>query len=303
MPAPTFGGHSFTSLLPRQAKSQVRLRPRLLSKGINRHKDLNVPPDRFRIQYSGSNMTPAFLTTAPVSLCRSKALNRAVNSQKPAPKPLVRRGTRACAPAPTDAASAFTAEESPLLPESKLPDLLEGTMLAREPLALAYTSSRYGFDNEAFFDRLMPLGGVPSLVLGQTSAGTKFGGYTAYGFLARDDYREAATERSMFVFRVEEDDDVLVAENTDPVQYDFYDYAVRLGAAMLGVPMNPRKHTMKSDVGTSSCRLPNGETSVFGDATLAKIDVLQVWVAQRYVEEVKAKKTKAEKGLFGRLFG
>lgn len=253
-------------------------------------------------------MTLAFLAATPISLSRlDPSLNRSVISKtRPAHIPQLRRSARACTPPPPDAASVKAREEPPLLPDSKLPDILTGTMLADEPLAPAFTSSRDGFDNEAFFDRLIPLGGVPSLVLGQTAAGVSFGGYTAYGFLARDDYREAATGRSMFVFRVADDGKVLIAESTDLVQYDFYDYAVRLGAASLGVPMNPSKHTMKSDVGSSSCRLPNGETSVFGDTTLAKIDQLQVWVAKRYVDEVKAKEAKAKKknkGFFGRIFG
>lgn len=176
-------------------------------------------------------------------------------------------------------------------------------MLADEPLATVFNSSNDGFDNDAFFNRMIPLGGVPSLVLGRTMAGVTFGGYTANGFLARDDYREASTDRSMFVFRIDENGDVLVAENTDPIQYDFYDYAIRFGSALLGIPMNPNKHLLKSNTGKSSCRLPNGESSVFGDATIGTIETLQVWVAKRYVDEVQAKKAKAGNGFFKSLFG
>lgn len=220
------------------------------------------------------------------------------------PLPLQRRiRVRSCASSPQDTASSAPSKQlAPLLPSETINSVLDGTMLASDTLALAYTSTRDGFDNESFFDCLMPLGGVPSLVLGRTVSGSLFGGYAASGFLARDDYREATNPRSLFVFRITEANELLFAESTDLVQYDFYDYAVRLGAALLGVPMNPRKHIMKADMGTSSCRLSNGETSVFGDATLAKIEELQVWVAQKYMDELDGQKPE-KRGFFARLFG
>lgn len=248
-------------------------------------------------------MKLAFLSVAPPPFCAHPNYHTVDRRPRRPKQTHLYTGNTACAIPPPDAISAEAGKDSPLLPQSEFPGILDGTMLADEPLALAFTTIRHGFDNEAFFDKMIPLGGVPSLVLGRTSAGVLFGGYTAYGFLARDDYREAATERSMFVFRVAEDGAILIAGNTDPIQYDFYDYAVRLGAALLGVPMNPAKHTMKSDVGTSSCRLPNGETSVFGDSSLAKIDELQVWVAKRYVDDVNAKQANPGKGFFAKLFG
>lgn len=195
-------------------------------------------------------------------------------------------------------------EEKQLASNSQLDEILTGTMLAGEPLEQVYLSSRDGFSNETFFDKLLPLGGVPSIVIGRTDTGVIFGGYTSYGFYARDDYRESTTPRSMFVFKID-DDQIFIAENTDPVQYDFYDYAIRFGAALLGIPMNPAKHILKSNVGTSSCRLPNGETSVFGDATLSKIDVLQVFCAEKYAIEARREESKKPfggflSGLFGR---
>lgn len=212
--------------------------------------------------------------------------------------------TKACLPTSPEANPFVETldQSTPLLPQATIQTILKGTILAPDALSLAYTSKRDGFDNEAFFDRLIPFGGVPSLILGKTTTGALFGGYAACGFAARDDYREATNPRSMFVFRVTDDAQILFAQPTDLVQYDFYDYAIRLGASLLGVPMNP-KHILKSDMGTSSCRLPSGETSVFGDATLAKIQVLQVWVAQKYVEELAAKKQSKGKGFLASLFG
>lgn len=192
-----------------------------------------------------------------------------------------------------------------LLPSSIISKILSETVLAQDAEALLpiYTSAQHGFDNETFFELLIPLGGVPSLILGQTTTGTKFGGYAASGFLARDDYREAVNPRSMFVFTMTEDGQIMFADPTDLVQYDFFDYAIRLGAGLLGIPMNPRKHILKPDIGTSSCRLPNGQTSVFGDATLAKIQHLQVCVAQKYVDELTAEQKNKKKGFFQSLFG
>lgn len=175
--------------------------------------------------------------------------------------------------------------------------MLEGQVLAR-----VYSSSDNGFCNESFFESQMLLGGVPSLLLGQTTAGRAFGGYTANGFLARDDYREASTEKAMFVFTVSEDQ-VLVAANTDNVQYDFFDYAVRFGAGLLGIPMNPDKHIMKANMGTSSCRLPDGSTSVFGEFGMAALDHIEVLVAQKYLDEVERAAEAAGRSFFARLFG
>lgn len=175
-------------------------------------------------------------------------------------------------------------------------------MLENEQLAEAYNSMHHGFSNDNFFKKLIPLGGVPSLLLGCTEAGVLFGGYSAYGFYARDDYRQASTPRSLFVFTVN-NGEVVFAENTDPVHYDFYDYAIRFGAALLGIPMNPAKHTLKANMGTSSCRLSNGQTSVFGDATLAKINFLQVWVAKKYIEERQQKESRLFGAFFSKLFG
>ncbi|CDF40865.1 unnamed protein product [Chondrus crispus] len=251
-------------------------------------------------------MMTTFLLAQPILLrCRGGRHNRQVIS---CPPPYTcnihfRQVPMASTPSPADKVSPRTLKDSPLVPETKLPEILAGTMLAGEPLAMAFNSSDDGFDHELFFERMIPLGGVPSLVLGKTLAGVCFGGYAANGFLARDDYREATTERSMFVFRIDACGDVLLAENTDPIQYDFYDYAIRFGAALLGIPMNPTKHILKSNVGTSSCKLPNGETSVLGDATMGKIDQLQVWVAKRYIDEVNAQNSKSGKGFFRSLFG
>lgn len=175
-------------------------------------------------------------------------------------------------------------------------------MLQNDQLAQVYSSTHHGFSNHIFFEKLIPLGGVPSLVLGCTEAGVLFGGYSAYGFYARDDYRQASTPRSLFVFTID-NGEVVFAKNTDPVHYDFYDYAIRFGAALLGVPMNPVKHTLKANMGTSSCRLSNGQTSVFGDATLAKISALQVWVAKKYVDEQQQKERKPFGTFLSKLFG
>lgn len=196
----------------------------------------------------------------------------------------------------------LTQAPSPLLSPEQLNFALQDTMLANEPLARVYVATRDGFSNDAFFEKQIPLGGVPSLVLGQTEAGVLFGGYSSYGFYARDDYREATSPRSMFVFTVD-DDQVIFAEDTDPVHYDFYDYAIRLGASLLGIPMNPGKHILKRDMATSSCRLSNGQNSVLGDATLAKLREVEVWVAEKYAIQQTPEGKKPSGGLFSRLFG
>eukprot|EP00177_Eucheuma_denticulatum_P004207 GFKZ01007626.1.p1 GENE.GFKZ01007626.1~~GFKZ01007626.1.p1 ORF type:complete len:264 (+),score=26.58 GFKZ01007626.1:76-867(+) len=190
----------------------------------------------------------------------------------------------------------------PLLSSDQLRFALQDTMLSNEQLARVFAATRDGFSNDAFFDKQLSLGGVPSLVLGQTEAGVLFGGYSSYGFYARDDYREATSPRSMFVFTVDKDQ-VIFAENTDPVHYDFYDYAVRFGASLLGIPMNPDKHILKRDMATSSCRLPNGQTSVLGGATLAKLREVEVWVAKKYALQDKPLEKQAVGGFFSRLFG
>lgn len=215
------------------------------------------------------------------------------------------RQSRACVQPPTDTPTPPNVLSddipTPLLSPANLMTALEGTMLQDEKLAQVYSATQDGFSNDAFFEKLIPLGGVPSLVLGRTEAGVLFGGYSAYGFYARDDYRQASTSRSLFVFTVD-DGNIVFADNTDPVHYDFYDYAIRFGAALLGVPMNPAKHVLKANMATSSCRLPNGQTSVFGDATLAKIGVLQVWVAEKYVDKQQQKEKDSLGSFFSRLF-
>lgn len=162
-------------------------------------------------------------------------------------------------------------------------EIVQDTMLDSKPLAMVYDSRSDGFNNEEFFSKMIPLDGVPSLVLGITSKGERFGGYTSHGFAARDDYREARTERGLFVFAVR-DGEVVVAESTDRVLYDFYDYAIRFGAGLLGIPMNPSKHVMKANVGTSSCKMTDGFSSVFGDSTLATLDRVEVLVAKEYYD-------------------
>lgn len=175
-------------------------------------------------------------------------------------------------------------------------------MLENRPLSLIYSSSQHGFSNDSFFDQLLPLGGVPSLVLGIAENASVFGGYTANGFLARDDYRQASTARAMFVFAIR-DTTLVIADNTDPIQYDFYDYAIRFGAGLLGIPMNPAKHIMKPNMATSSCRMPDGTTSLFGDFNMTAITRLEVYVAKEYVDQLQAKNKPSGNGFFARFFG
>ncbi|CAN8068952.1 unnamed protein product [Agarophyton chilense] len=189
-----------------------------------------------------------------------------------------------------------------LLPDSTIASIVQGTMLHDCQLASVYSSDVQGFSNESFFDAQMPLEGVPSLLLGQTETGVFFGGYTAFGFIARDDYREATNEKAMFVFSVRADD-VLFAFPTDLVLYDFYDYAVRFGSALLCIPMNPAKHIMRANAASSTCRMPDGTTSVFGDFGMAKLKKVQVLVAKKYLDELQRKTTQSTKGFFSRLFG
>lgn len=215
---------------------------------------------------------------------------------------------RACAPSQSSphphppVASDETNPPQPfLLPPSTIAKAVRGTMLQHCQLAQVYSSELHGFSNDAFFDQQLPLEGVPSLLLGQTEDGKLFGGYTAFGFLARDDYREATTEKAMFVFSVHADE-LLIAHPTDLVQYDFYDYAVRLGAGLLCMPMNPAKHIMKPNAATSSCRMPDGTTSVFGQFSMAKVKHLQVLVAKKYVDELDKSKQQSKSGFFSRFF-
>lgn len=140
------------------------------------------------------------------------------------------------------------------------------------------------------------------MLLGHTEDGNLFGGYTAFGFLARDDYREATSEKAMFVFSVQ-GDQLLIAEPTDLVLYDFYDYAVRFGAGLLCMPMNPAKHIMKPNAATSSCRMPDGTTSVFGEFAMAKVKRLEVLVARKYIDELEKPKQQSKSGFFSRFFG
>lgn len=189
-----------------------------------------------------------------------------------------------------------------LLSADMITEVTQGTMLEGRPLRRVYFSEEDGFSNEIFFDCQMALGGVPSLLLGVTESGIRFGGYTANGFLARDDYRETSSAKSMFVFTIV-DGQLVVAEPTDQVQYDFYDYAVRFGAGLLGIPMNPGKHIMKADMATSSCRLPNGGTSLFGKYTMSKLKVVEVLVDTKYVDELEQKSKNSGKSFFARLFG
>lgn len=191
-------------------------------------------------------------------------------------------------------------ERSFVLSDDILATVLEDTMLSGRTLGRAYSSERDGFSNVAFFERLQPLDGVPSLVLGITKSGDYFGGYTSHGFAARDDYRDVSTPRGLFVFAVR-NGNVIVAEPTDRVLYDFYDYAVRLGAGLLGIPMNPAKHIMRADMGTSSCRMSDGYNSVFGDSTMATLEYVEVLVAQEYLDALRTQKK--GQGLFSRLFG
>lgn len=193
--------------------------------------------------------------------------------------------------------------ENFLLDDTKVAQIVAGTMLEGCELGCSYDSREDGFDHAAFFNRLEPLDGVPSLVVGVTESGGLFGGYTSHGFAARDDYREATTERGLFVFAVR-DEEVVEAAPTDRVLYDFYDYAIRFGAGLLGIPMNPSKHIMKANVGTSSCAMPDGCTSVFGEFSMAPIDRLQVLVSKKYIDAAgNGGATGAKGGLFGRLFG
>lgn len=179
--------------------------------------------------------------------------------------------------------------------------IVQDTMLESKPLARIYDSRSDGFNNEEFFSKMIPLDGVPSLVLGITSKGERFGGYTSHGFAARDDYREARTERGLFVFAVR-NGEVVVAEQPDRVLYDFYDYAIRFGAGMLGIPMNPSKHIMKANVGTSSCKMMDGFSSVFGESTLATLDRVEVLVAKEYYDAcVRSAAGASKQEGFGRL--
>lgn len=225
----------------------------------------------------------AFIAPTPVAVKRSSSINYRCPTRLPP-------SSQAETPAPY------------LLERPVLDKLLQPTMLSSKPLALVYSSAQHSFSNDAFFSCLIPLGGVPSLVLARSQSGLIVGGYAASGFLARDDYREASTPDSMFVFRLEPNNQISRAINTDPVQYDFYDYAIRFGAGLLGIPMNPAKHTMASNMATSSCLMPNGDKSLFGEYTLTKLDVVQVLVAKQYVDELEQNKVKSP-GFFRKLFG
>ena len=195
-----------------------------------------------------------------------------------------------------------TSDTDILVSESILETIVAGTRLENQSLSQVYSSKLHGFDNESFFETMFPLDGVPSLLLGRTIDGHIFGGYTAFGFAARDDYREATTDRAMFVFSIDSSQNVIEALRTDRVQYDFYDYAVRFGAALLTIPMNPNKHIMRANVGTSSCVLPNGRTSVFGEYTRATLDLVQVFAEKKYVD-MAANDKQPQKGFFSRFFG
>lgn len=174
-------------------------------------------------------------------------------------------------------------------------------MLSGKKLGRPYSSREDGFSHTAFFDRLQPLDGVPSLVLGVTDTDIRFGGYTSHGFAARDDYREASTPRGLFVFAIR-DGCVVIADSTDRVLYDFADYAIRIGAASLCIPMNPTKHFLAADVATSSCTMPDGNTSVFGEFTRARLRYIEVLVAQQFIDEASSRKQE-KKGFFNRIFG
>lgn len=225
---------------------------------------------------------------------------------------LTARRTVACADtAPSsDGPSVPDTQHLPSLSPRTLNTLLHPTMLRDKELTRIYASSQHGFSHTAFFDQLMPLDGVPALVLGRTVAGTRFGGYTSHGFAARDDYREASKPTGLFVFRIDDgqDDDseegndtVVIADPTDLVLYDFADFAVRFGASLLTIPMNVDKHGFPNDTARSTCRMPDGSTSVLGSSSLAKLETVDVFVASEYVSEQGGAKRGG--GLFGRLFG
>lgn len=240
----------------------------------------------------------AFVICSPISLGHHVGFSVSKRSQWPH----CRHVTCCSVKPPNVEGPSIQQDSSPLLPAATLKNLLCDTMLANRPLTRVFSSTTEGFSNEAFFEAQLGLGGVPSLVLGRTTGGRIFGAYTAFGFVPRDDYREASTSRALFVFTVL-DGEVVVATCTDQVQYDFYDYAIRFGSARLGIPMNPRKHIMKANVGTSSCLLPDGSTSVFGDSTMATLELVEVFVAKQYVDDLREKRSKSRKGIFGRLFG
>lgn len=188
-----------------------------------------------------------------------------------------------------------------LLTVDQLETAVCGTMLEGKTLALAYSTDQDGFDNDMFFTRLAMLDGVPSLVTGVTEDGALFGAYTAHGFLGRDDYRDSSNERALFAFAVR-DGQVVFAQSEDRMLYDFWDCAIRFGGGMLEIPMNPRKHVMKANVGRSSCRMPDGYGSLFGHSTMAPLRVVEVSVDQKYLgSDRKGKRSGG--GLFGRLFG
>lgn len=184
-------------------------------------------------------------------------------------------------------------------------------LAAPRELACVYASEEHSFNHDSFFDQLAPLGGVPSLVLCRTENGLVCGGYTAFGFMARDDYRETMRDEAMFVFYMDGDSGQAVrAVTAKPViQFDFADYAVRFGTGLLGVPMNPRKHVMAANAATSSCMLPDGRGSLFGDTTMTRLELLEVFVDKENVTKLQAKlDAKANgsggvRGMLGRIFG
>lgn len=227
---------------------------------------------------------------------------RTTISQNPLAARFSRRVTQGCQPSPQRASEHDEQEsEDMLLDSGTLNKILEGTMLSNRQLARAYSSRTDGFSNTAFFGRMIPLDGVPSLVVGRTETGELFGGYTSHGFAGRDDYRETTSPQGLFVFAVR-DGRVIMAEQTDRVLYDFYDCAIRFGAGLLTIPMNAAKHVMKDNMGRSACVMEDGFASVFGDSSMASLEVVHVLVASEYVDEVR-KGPKKGRGFLGGLFG
>lgn len=146
-------------------------------------------------------------------------------------------------PAPVaEAAPPSSSDEAalPLLPdEAALPllHLLQGTVLAGQPLVLAYDAQRDGWTAKAFHARTDNRG--PALVVATSAGGARFGGFNPVGFASREDYRDS---NSAFLFRwtpgePEEAEAERLRKVGSPAIFDFGAQGPCFGADALKIPL------------------------------------------------------------------
>lgn len=173
--------------------------------------------------------------------------------------------------------------------------LLRGTFLEGRQLARAYVASRDGWSARAFHEHCDMIG--PCVVVAETAAGRRFGGFSPIAWMSSDDYTEKV-EDFLFLWAPGEDEPARIPKvgGMGPL-FDWARGGPQWGsdALVIGPPLSPAGggisgpgaedtgigdlRTVKSRLGIAYALTEQGEDSLVGAERTAELVEVEVYYA------------------------